>query len=87
MAPAAYLTGSGRVYGGIAIRRLGGSGTNMWWAIALPSRGRDDQELNGLFFDAYLVTAGMLLALLVVHIGGALYHASRRDSGIRRMSR
>ena len=77
MAPAAYLTGSGRVYGGIAIRRLGGSDTNVWWAIDLPSRGRDD--LNGLFFDAYLVTAGMLLALRVVHIGGALDHASRRD--------
>lgn len=62
-----------------------GWGTTLWWLVELPNWGYENEELNILYSDIHLWTCWLLLALMAVHIAGALYHAFRRDGIIRRM--
>lgn len=62
-----------------------GWGTTLWWAVDLPNWGWEDEELNVLFSDLHLWTCWALLAVLAVHIAGAVYHAFRNDGAVRRM--
>lgn len=64
-----------------------GWGTTYWWLIELPYWGRKDEELNMFWSDVHLWTSWLLLAVLSVHIAGALYHAFRNDGIVRRMLR
>ena len=62
-------------------------GTTLWWLVDLPDWGREDEDLNMFYSDIHLWTAWALLAVMAVHIGGALYHAFRNDGIVRRMLR
>ena len=62
-----------------------GWGTTLWWAIDLPNWGYENEELNVLYSDIHLWTCWALLAVIAVHISGAVYHAFRNDGIVRRM--
>ena len=62
-----------------------GWGTTLWWVLDLPDWGYENEELNILYSDIHLWTCWILLAVVAVHISGALYHAFRNDGVIRRM--
>jgi cytochrome b561 len=62
-----------------------GWGTTLWWAVELPYWGHENEDLNIFWSDIHLWTCWMLLAVVAVHISGALYHAFRNDDVIRRM--
>lgn len=62
-----------------------GWSTTLWWLVDLPEWGYENEELNILYSDLHLWTCWMLLAVLAVHVSGALYHAFRNDGVIRRM--
>lgn len=62
-----------------------GWNTTLWWLVDLPAWGYENEELNVLYSDLHLWTCWILLALVAVHISGALYHAFRNDGIVRRM--
>ncbi|HEX2138623.1 MAG TPA: cytochrome b/b6 domain-containing protein [Woeseiaceae bacterium] len=62
-----------------------GWGTELWWLVELPYWGYENEELNVLYSDIHLWTCWILLAVVAVHVSGALYHAFRNDGVIRRM--
>ena len=62
-----------------------GWGTTLWWLVELPNWGHENEELNILYSDIHLWTCWGLLALIAVHVSGALYHGFRRDGAVRRM--
>jgi cytochrome b561 len=64
-----------------------GWGTTLWWLVDLPNWGYENEELNVLYSDIHLWTCWILLAVMAVHISGALYHAFRNDGVVRRMLR
>ena len=64
-----------------------GWGTTLWWTIDLPNWGYEDEDLNIFFSDIHLWTCWALLAVVAVHIGGAVYHAFKDDGIVRRMLR
>lgn len=64
-----------------------GWGTTLWWMVELPNWGYENEELNVLFSDIHLWTCWALLAVVAVHISGAVYHAFRDDGIVRRMLR
>lgn len=61
--------------------------TVFWWLVELPRIFAPDEELNEFFSGIHLWTAWLLLAVIAVHMGGALYHAFRNDGVVRRMLR
>ena len=64
-----------------------GWGTRLWWLVDLPHWGHENEELNILYSDIHLWTCWALLAVVAVHISGAVYHAFRNDGIVRRMLR
>ncbi len=64
-----------------------GWGTTLWWVLELPNWGYENEELNIFYSDIHLWTCWGLLALVSVHISGAVYHAFRNDGVVRRMLR
>lgn len=62
-----------------------GWSTTYWWVVDLPDWGYENEELNVLYSDVHLWTCWILLAVVAVHISGALYHAFRNDGIARRM--
>jgi cytochrome b561 len=62
-----------------------GWSTTLWWLVDLPDWGYENEELNMLYSDIHLWTCWILLAVMAVHISGALYHAFRNDGVVRRM--
>ncbi len=62
-----------------------GWGTTIWWAIELSEWGWEDRELNELFSTVHLWTCWALLAVIILHVAGAVYHAFRRDGVVDRM--
>ena len=62
-----------------------GWGTTLWWLVDLPNWGWESEELNELFSEVHLWTCWMLLAVIILHVSGAVYHAFRRDGVVRRM--
>ena len=61
--------------------------TVYWWLIRLPRIFAPNEELNEFFSGIHLWTAWLLLAVVAVHIAGALYHAFLNDGVVRRMLR
>lgn len=64
-----------------------GWSTTLWWVVDLPDWGGKNREINILFTDIHRYITWMLLALVAVHISGAVYHAFRRDGVVSRMLR
>lgn len=62
-----------------------GWGTTLWWLIEMPEWGWEDAGLQAFFSEVHVWTCWMLLALLVMHVSGAIYHAFRRDGVTKRM--
>lgn len=62
-------------------------GTTLWWLVDLPDWADADEDMNMLYSDIHLWTAWALLAVVAVHVAGALYHAFRNDGVVRRMLR
>jgi cytochrome b561 len=62
-----------------------GWGTEFWWLVELPNWAYENEDLNIFYSDVHLWTCWALLAVVAVHIGGALYHAFRNDGVVRRM--
>lgn len=62
--------------------------TTFWWLVELPNWGyEENEELNMFYSDVHLWTCWALLAVVAVHISGALYHGFRNDGVVRRMLR
>lgn len=62
-----------------------GWATTLWWSVDLPHWGYENEELNILYSDIHLWTGWALLAVIAVHVSGALYHGFRNDGVMRRM--
>ncbi len=61
--------------------------TTLWWLIDLPRISEPDEEMNEFYSGIHIWTAWALLAVISVHLSGALYHAFRNDGVVRRMLR
>lgn len=61
--------------------------TIVWWLVEIPRIAKADEEMNEFYSEIHLWTAWALLAVIAVHISGALYHAFRNDGIVRRMLR
>lgn len=61
--------------------------TTLWWVVELPDWGYENEALNIFYSDIHLWTCWALLALISVHVSGAVYHAFRNDGVVRRMLR
>lgn len=61
--------------------------TVIWWTVELPRISAPDEEMNQFYSDIHLWTAWSLLAVIAVHISGAVYHAFCNDGIVRRMLR
>lgn len=60
-------------------------GVKFFNVLVLPPWGPDDKSTYTLFNQTHKVAAVLLLALIVVHIGAALWHGWRRDGVFSRM--
>ncbi|MFM0719772.1 cytochrome b [Paraburkholderia strydomiana] len=89
---AARIT-QGLLYAGMIVMPLAGylgSSFNRFgtrfWGLALPKWGWEDPPLRKLFFGIHEVTAYVLIALIVLHVAGALKHQwIDRDNLLARM--
>jgi cytochrome b561 len=71
-------------YLGSSFNRFG----TRFWGIPLPKWGWDDAHLRHVFFGIHKVYAWIMIALIVVHLLGALKHQLiDRDNLISRMWR
>lgn len=61
--------------------------TEVWWLFELPRIAEADEDMNEFFSEIHLWTAWALLAVIAVHISGAIYHAFINDGIVRRMMR
>ncbi|MGF6573448.1 cytochrome b561 [Paraburkholderia sp. GAS333] len=69
-------------YLGSSFNRFG----TRFWGIPLPKWGWDDPHLRELFFGIHEVAAYVLIALIVLHVAGALKHQwIDRDNLVARM--
>jgi cytochrome b561 len=56
-----------------------------FFGLPLPRWAWDDPRIRQIFVTAHEWIANLLIALIVVHIAAALYHAARRDDVFGRM--
>lgn len=57
-----------------------------FWGILLPKWGWDDKELRSVFFGVHTICAWIMIALIALHIAGALKHQLvDRDGLLARM--
>jgi cytochrome b561 len=57
-----------------------------FWGLALPKWGWDDKQLRELWFTIHEISAWILIALIVLHLAGALKHQLiDRDRLVQRM--
>lgn len=56
-----------------------------FFGLPLPHWAWDDKPLRDTFATAHQWTAKLFIALIVIHIAAALYHAARRDQVFGRM--
>ena len=82
-----YLAILAVVWSGYMSSSYSGWTTTFWWLVDLPNWGREDEELNVFYSDLHFWTCWALLALMALHIGGALLHAFKADGFVRRMLR
>lgn len=58
-----------------------GWGTQLWWLLNLPQWAQESDDLNAFFSDLHLWSCWLLILLIAIHIGAALYH-SFKDDGV-----
>ena len=56
---------------------------NTW---ALPPWGADDKAIYAFFNQTHKLSAVLLLALVVLHVAGAIFHAVRKDGTMQRIA-
>jgi len=56
---------------------------NTW---ALPPWGADDKAVYAFFNQTHKLSAVLLLALVVLHVAGAIFHAVRKDGTMQRIA-
>lgn len=56
-----------------------GWGTQLWWLFNLPQWAQESDDLNAFFSDLHLWSCWLLILLIAVHIGAALYHSFNSD--------
>ena len=61
--------------------------TTLWWLVDIQSTTAENDELNILFSEVHLWSCWALLALLLLHIGAAIYHGIGNDGAIDKMFR
>lgn len=64
-----------------------GWSTTLWWLVEMPTWSAESDELNILFSEIHMMSCWLLLALLLLHIGAALYHGLGNDGVIDKMFR
>jgi len=78
-------------FSGLLSSAFSGWGTDLWWAVTLiPDSAAarwESEPLNIVFGEIHIYSSWILLALLITHISGAVFHAFRRDGVLRRMFR
>jgi cytochrome b561 len=57
-----------------------------WFGVTLPAWGMKSVALKDAMSEVHLVTSFVLLALVVLHVAGAIHHALRGDGLLARMS-
>lgn len=57
-----------------------------WFGMTLPAWGSKSVALKDAMSNVHLVTSFVLLALVALHVAGALHHALRGDGVLARMS-
>lgn len=72
-------------FSGYLSSSFSGWGTQFWWTVDLPNWGWEDEQLNVVFSNLHLWTCWALLAVIVAHVGAALFHGFLRDGVIRGM--
>ena len=82
-----YIVIFGCCVSGYMSSSYSGWNTTLWWVLELPNWGYEDEALNIFYSDIHLWMCWILLAMIAVHISGALYHAFRNDGLVRRMLR
>jgi cytochrome b561 len=60
-------------------------GVKYFNAIQLPPWGVDDERIYAFFNGAHVATSYVFVALILVHVAGAIRHASRHDGILQRM--
>jgi cytochrome b561 len=60
-------------------------GVKLFNSITLPPWGTDNPKIYALFNTTHVLTSYLLVALIVLHLLGALRHALRRDGILARM--
>lgn len=60
-------------------------GVKLFNSIVLPAWGPDDPKIYALFNTTHVITSYLLVALIVLHLLGAIRHALRRDGIMARM--
>jgi cytochrome b561 len=60
-------------------------GVKYFNAIQLPPWGVDDKQIYALFNGTHVVTSYVFVALIALHVIGAVRHAMRRDGIVPRM--
>lgn len=61
--------------------------TVVWWTFTLPRIAEANEDMNEFWGELHTYSAWILLALVAVHVSGAIYHSYRNDGIIRRMMR
>ncbi len=72
---------------GYASSSYSGWATRYWWLIELPLWSAENDELNILFSEIHMISCWALLALMLLHIGAAVYHAFGNDGTIDKIFR
>jgi len=57
-----------------------------WFGLTLPAWGRSAPALKEAMSALHYATSWVLLALVALHVAGALHHALRRDGVLQRMA-
>jgi cytochrome b561 len=53
-----------------------------FWGVPLPHWGWKNPELNELFTEIHEISAFCLIALLILHIAGVVYHLHRKETDL-----
>jgi cytochrome b561 len=60
-------------------------GVKFFNSVTLPPWGPEDKTIYAAFNTTHVITSYLLVALIVLHLSGALRHAFRRDGVVARM--
>ena len=64
-----------------------GRTTTVWWLVDIPAWSAENDDLNILFSETHLWSCWVLLGVLLLHIGAAIYHGISNDGAIDKIFR